>query len=215
MESHGFDLLIVILAIGIFFNGYRKGFIRYISSLVAFILSLVVANAVSPAVVTYVEENTPLETIIENGLADPLNQIMEQTSQESEFLKLFPESIASRYVETANGVTHRLVSYSTTYIAAVVVKWIVFIVLMAFTTAVCKLLFISLDGIAKVPVINTVNRIGGGIAAIGEKIVFLWIIDGFLIMFSKVETIQRIITVMRSNTILNWLYNINPIAKLL
>lgn len=199
-----YDLIIVVLLLFFLWRGYTKGFVLTLCSLLAVFVALIgasflsnilaepAAKAIEPIVTRSIHDTltsyyqrapevgaSSLDE--DNWLAQlPLDEVLEPL-RESKFFKNYVEA----FQQTADDRTTEIVTHAVQALAHFVAVQIARIVIFAaaFFAVLIAWFFIShtLDLVAKLPVLSTVNAWGGG--AVG-------LVKGALIVYIAVRLLQ-------------------------
>ncbi|BFL48743.1 CvpA family protein [Lactonifactor longoviformis] len=221
-------LSIVVLAFLIFtiINGFRRGLIRTVISMVSVVLAVILASFISPHVSEFLEEQTPVydkiqeicETQMENYVTggEEIDGDGEKQSSIIEELPL-PESLKNSLLlnNTAEGYSQLVVGtfgeYLSVYIAHMLVKGIAAVLAFILAIILIRLLSFALESVAQLPVLSSINRVGGGLAGAVQGILIVWIF--FLIItilcnfdFAWCREMHQLI---QEDTFLNFWYNNN------
>lgn len=177
-------------------NGYRRGFVRQVVSIFFVFFSLALVWFVNPYVNEFLKENTPVYTMIEEGCQ---NLVKEKTSQigaidgieQKNLIEELPvPEVIKNMIEKDNTVeTYKLLAvrnfgeYVSNYLAVTLMNGLSFIISYLLVTIVIRTIAYALDLIAKLPIINGVNRLAGALLGGAEGVIFIWIV---LLMFTLV-----------------------------
>ncbi|MDD7371651.1 MAG: CvpA family protein [Firmicutes bacterium] len=191
-------LSIVILAVFAFciLNGFRRGFIRTIAATVSVFVSMVFVYAVNPYVSEFIENETGIYEAIEekcSGFIDTGMEQMEETIPEN-----LKQVLVEQYGEAiASAAAHMIVNSLS------------FLLTYLIVSVVIQILVSVLDGIFKLPVLNTANRIAGGAAGFVQALFFIWIF--FLIVFLLLNTKigKQAVELIQENFFTKKLYDTN------
>ena len=206
---------IALLAILAFFlwRGYRKGFVLTLCSLLAIFVALIgasflsnalaepVAKAVEPVVerriqaaLTEAIRNTEF-VAVDGGVAEtpeelPLNAVVEQL-KESKVFQGFADSFQKAVDTGVTKVATHAAQALAHFVAVQIARMVIFVI--AFFAVLIAWFFLShaLDLVAKLPVLNSVNRWGGGAAGLvkGALVLFIaaWLLKDSYIPSEAVE----------------------------
>jgi len=83
------------------FDGYRKGFMRTVFSLVSWILVLVVINYATPMVTDFLMEETSIAETVSGALEEKINEVIAESGIEG-FEENLPEELKAA-LSGANG----------------------------------------------------------------------------------------------------------------
>ncbi len=203
-----YDLAIAAILILFTWLGFRKGFVLTLCSLLAVFVALIgasvlsnalaepVAKAIEPAVtssihdtVTSYYQRAPEEGASSQDEADwlaqlPLDELMEPM-RGSKFFQgfagAFQQAVDAGVTEAAAHAAQALAHF----VAVQIARNVIFILAFAAVLIAWYLISHTLDLVARLPVLNSLNRWGGGAAGLckGAVIVFIavWLLrDGFL-----------------------------------
>ncbi len=189
------DLIIIaFFALSIYW-GYKRGLVNVITSLVAFILAIILTLIIYKPISNFLQSNTPLGQTIEQKLSSTLNEtslvngelLSKNTSNlpssAIDFInKRAEEAISSGQEYVVNAVSSSLTGYIIKLIAA----FIAFILVRAFLV-LFKAIF---QLVAELPIISQIDKLGG-------------IVYGFLRALISIYVLLIIITIVGS-FIHNW-----------
>ena len=113
--------------------------------------------------------------------------------------------------EIQKEVNHRVAIYLT----GIVINSGTFILVYFLLSAGLFILSRVLNIISKLPVLNELNRMGGGIVGLFQGLVIVWLIFTFMIVFIDKPFIQEGMRQIEENILLKLLYESNIIAKLI
>lgn len=100
-------------------------------------------------------------------------------------------------------------------LADIVLTTIVYIVIMVVVSIVLRVIVTATGLIRRLPVIKQADKLGGVIVGLVEGLVVVWIFFTIVTAISGTQTASNILVQIHSNTILESLYNCNPITRLL
>lgn len=113
--------------------------------------------------------------------------------------------------EIQKEVNHRVAIYLT----GIVINSGTFILVYFLLSAGLFILSRVLNIISKLPVLNELNRMGGGIVGLFQGLVIVWLIFTFMIVFIDKPFIQEGMRQIEENILLKLLYESNIIAKII
>lgn len=231
------NILLVVtigICIGCMIYGYIKGFIKIVISLVAVMATAILVATFTPTVTELIVEYTPLNEAIELKFQSAMfgDDIYLSDSSTGEDLSLIeqisliegadiPDFLKEAALDNNNDEIYEQLGVSTfseyigRYLAGWVINVIAYIVTFLIVWAVVNLLVFSLDVVAGLPVLHGINRAVGTVLGLGFALVIVWI--GFLgisLMYSS-EIGQMCYAWIDESTLLTYLYNVNPILKML
>ena len=208
-----FDLAILAILALFFWRGYARGLVLTLCSLLAVFVALIgasflsnalaepVAKAIEPIVASQIHdtvtsyyqrspaENTSAEE--EDWLAQlPLEELLEPL-KESKFLQGFAETFQKAVDDKAADIVTHAAQALAHFVAVQIARIVIFAI--AFFAVLIAWFFFShtLDLVAKLPVLSTVNAWGGGAVGLvkGALIVYIavWLLRGSYIPPAAIE----------------------------
>lgn len=208
-----YDVMIAAVLLFFLWRGYVKGFVLTLCSLLAVFVALIgasilsnalaepAAKAVEPIVQQHIQEALT-EAIkstefvsVDGGVAEipdelPLNAVIDQL-KESELYQGFADAFQKAVDSGVAEVTANAAQSLAHFVAVQIARLVIFAI--AFIAVLIAWFFIShtLDLVAKLPVLSTVNAWGGGAVGLikGALIVFIavWLLRGSYIPSEAVE----------------------------
>ena len=230
-------IIIAVIIAGFTLYGLKKGLVHIVVGLLGIAVALIGAMILTGPVSTFVDENTGLHATIKQEMVgyiqkqiDQAKDIASKNTQKSvEKLQMddikkvldqftIPEEVKKTITETKASVSE--IGTETAEIAAEkmtvsVIKGIVFIVLFIVLMIAITVLKVALNITAKLPLINKVNKLAGGIAGFAEGILVVWVLFTIVMAMSSQGWAQDILGQIGTNKLLLWLYSVNPIILLL
>lgn len=236
---------IFIFLILMFVVGYSRGFIRIAFSILAMIISVFLVNLLEPVVVNAIEktdvyqsiyksvENSVNGTIVEKMTGkekeaysnQQINEFLNTKLDQQQMQKLYnsiqlPNMVKQQIEKVQNtqaksGTVSLLSSQLAAAITNMVLHVVVFIVLFVIINAILRLIISLLDIVSRLPIINMINRAGGGVLGLAEGVLILWV--AFLIVDLVASSGQNaaLLQTIKNNQILNWIYEKNLLTSLL
>lgn len=218
-------LLIVILVIllGNAIIGMKVGFIKTAFSLISLILALILTIWVSPVVKDYLKGNekifNSISTKIEKML--PFEEEVETAEEQStqiEKLSL-PQSIKNSLMEN-NTVEnykalaiHSFKEYVSNYLTGIVINALSFIIAFLVILIILWIIFIALNLISKLPLLNQVNKTAGLLAGLIHGLILVWLFFILLTVFQSTGFGQKAMEMVSESEILSIIYNNNFLLR--
>lgn len=197
-------ILIVIMALGIYL-GYRKGFITTLFSMIGLLLAVILALISYKTVVNIVIEKT--------GIYDKVYSYIETKVDNSQSSINMPDAL-EEYLDAdvivnqaqssiANKVTNFVINIGT-LIILIIVFYVIIIIIR-----------ILLDNVAKLPIFNLFNKLGGAILGGVKTYVMILIIFTIINLIGVVGKGQTIIKMVDNSVIAKKIYYSNPVSKMI
>ena len=217
-------LLYVVLSIG---NGYRKGLVKMIVSVVALFVVIVISRNLAPRVEEYLQQRTTLYEQIQEKTDVYVDEMLEEKfkngllsiSDQAYAIEQLPLPKYIRAALTKNNVEQvyqvlgvsAFEDYISGVLAKVAVSAIAFVLSFAVAGIGVLILTQLIEGIFKLPGLSWLNRLGG--AAVGglKALIVLWVLCLVVTAAAGTKTGQQILGMIRESQILSAIYNHNYI----
>ena len=189
----------IILLILYAFNGMRRGLIRTVFSTVTIVVAIILASNLSPQVSRAFQETAWFDTLngqVEASLMGTSDMPDEPgVAEQTEIIQQLPlpESIKSSLLENNNTQIYDALgisafkSYVANYITCLIVNALAYLLVFIAAVIILKILAACLDIISHLPVLHTMNRLGGFLLGLLNGFVILWIICIAASIFSSTE----------------------------
>lgn len=219
-----FAVVIIILA-GFTLHGYIKGLVRVVFSLVSIFLTIVFVTWMTPYVSDFLEK-TPVyhniqEKCVESIQGKTQTQIEQETDNQTpltiagiEIPKEWQELLSHK---TADGILEQSGIYEEIgdYVAGIIINIIACILTFIIVFLVLRILINILDLVAKLPVLNGINHLGGTIAGALEGVIVTWILFFVITLCQSSELCQGLLQDINQNSFLKILYENNLVEYIL
>ena len=216
-----FTILILFMA-----SGWYKGLIRSAFDIVSTFIAIYLTYAFLPPVVRFFRFC---------GVYDGLKQMLEQSinlqgaadgavhALQTEFINSLPQSpfILGHIQANNNPEAYSVLNVSTLsgyiagYFANMAVNLIAFIVLFIIIRALLALAVSIIDTLARLPIINLINRIGGLAFGLVSGLLFVWSVLCVMTFFFLNKDNADLFSKIDSGALTGLLYNNNPIMNIL
>ena len=134
-----------------------------------------------------------------------------------------PDSLKNRLLldNTAEGYSQLVVGtfgeYLSVYIAHMLVKGIASLLSFALAMMAIRLLAFALESVAQLPVLSSINRVGGGLAGAVQGILIIWLcflVITILCSFNM-PWCQELYKLIQEDAFLTFWYNNNVLLRLM
>lgn len=179
-----YDGIILLVLVWCALRGYRRGLILTVSSLVVLLCAIFGANILSTALTPTVSPIVApkIEVFLEEQLASHLDgdtdatieSLLEGTQLEA-LLPYVDEDVLAQVGTNAEALATEVLSTVAEALAYGVVQVILWIVAFVVISAVLNIVARTLDLVAKLPVLNTLNTLGGLVAGFVKGAIVLYI----------------------------------------
>ena len=220
----GIAVLVLIAAACV--SGFRKGFVKEIVSIFFMLLSFLLVWLINPYVNTFIREYTPVYKVVEENFQDLVEKQIgdkksigkDEQEQLMENLNL-PDILKNKLIENNTVETYQYLAvqtfadYVSDSLAVMVVNGVSFLISYILSVIVIRLLGIILDILSKLPVINGINKIAGGVVGGAKCVIFIWIALLVLTLLCNTEVGKAGMDLVQKDTVLNWLYEQDVFVK--
>lgn len=200
--------VVVILALSGLY-GYKRGLVHIVLSMVAMLVTFVLAGILTVPVSAMIKSATPLYDTIEKSVSELVAENdVSTTSLESLGL---PEQIEEKILEGAGEAIGNFNEYLVTTISDMLLKALTFFVLIIVIYIIVRIVIFVCDFISKLPLINSINKTGGLVVGIVQGLLFIWIACLIVTAFGNKAWAQEVFAQINANPLLTFIYNNNPI----
>lgn len=219
-------LLIVVAVVigGCGYAGYRKGLVKVLFSLLAAVVSLVLVSIVSPFVANFLQEKTQLPSYVKeksSAMVAEWNESREVETQEHRFAVIdsyeVPDFLKSYFKteHTTEMMELEFNDYISNKIVDLVMSAASFVISFALITLALYLLATILNAIMKLPVLHSLNRMGGLVAGLAEGLLAVWVFFLVITLLCSTEFGKECMYRIGNGKVLSFLYNANPLMRFL
>lgn len=204
-----------------FFVGWAQGLFKVLVSVAGLIASIIIATYVAPNISGYLEEHTTIDDNIAIYIAKELHfsDDGEETSRgvQVEVINELPvsETLKSNILNNNNSEMYSALDATGVYdyiaksMAVVILNAAVFLVLLL----VCRVFFATLgkatDGLSKLPIVRSIDKIGGGLLGGMRGLFFIWLFFLLLSITSTSAISQEMIASISQFPLFKLLYDNN------
>lgn len=203
--------------------GHYRGFVRQAVSMFALVATFAIVNLGMPKACTFLKDNTPIVSMIEDGVKTTLMpediQISAQQRQTIEEMQL-PDTLKDLLIENNNsriyealGVT-KFQEYIGSYIANTILNVVAYVVMLFVVYLLIKVVVSWLDIVTRLPILSGMNKIAGAILGGTQGLAFFWIVSLLLTAFATTAWGSFLLTQIEASTWLSILYHINPVSRI-
>ena len=206
---------------GMILYGHYKGFIRMSVSAAALITALLIVRGVTPRAADFIRTNTGICAAFEESIISALD--LGETADQAgpsgqrmiiEALEL-PKQLKDALLENNNNEVYRVLGvevfsrYIAKYLSNSVLNMMIFLILFVIVFTGIKILTVWLDLVARLPVLNGINKIAGGVLGGMEGILYLWVACLFITALSATSIGRLLLLQIESSAWLSFLYERN------
>lgn len=213
-------LLIIVLFIGLsIVEGCRKGFIKTVFSIFAMAIALIVASVGAPMLSHQLVKNDVVYQAIDKRVADTLdiNSKVSGAAEQSAYIDELPlpQSIKNQINANNSSEIKSLLNvsnfsgYVSGYITCMILNAISYLIIFLITLVVVRILANLLDIISRLPVLHSINKIGGAFVGALKGMIIVWLFFVVVTMFSGSDFGQSMFAMINDSVVLSYIYNNN------
>lgn len=203
-------------------DGYRRGFIKEVVSVVLVLLSVVVVWLINPYVNTFIRENTSVYEKIQDVSGSFVESLMDGETvvdgdQQNELISgmNLPGLLQNGIADNNTAAVYQSLAvntfgeYVSRYLANIAVNCLSFFVSYILASVLIHVFAYALDLLARLPVLRGINKMAGALVGGGKCIIFIWVAMLVLTILCNTEIGQEGLRLIRGDTVLNFLYDKN------
>lgn len=218
-------ITVVILLAAVIIGGAR-GFIKTFFAAFSVVIAIFLAVQLGPYV-GKVLQHTPVYTYVFDSIEDKLEEKAEENtarvSQQIEEINTYPlpQSLKDALVENNNNQIYEALGvqafnqYVAAYMACLIINAISFLVVLLLAFIILKIVAASLDLISKLPVLHSINVLGGIVFGAVHGMIIIWVLCIVVTIFAWTGPGQWVSGQISSNGLLSWVYNNNYLLSTL
>lgn len=216
----------ICIVIGVLFliclvSGWARGLFKVLLSVAGMIASIIIATYIAPSVSGYLEEHTKIDDNIAAYISEELSfsDSEEETSKgvQVEVINDLPisETLKANILDNNNSEMYAALGATGVYdyiaksMAVVILNGMVFLVLVVVTQVFFSTLGKAAEGLTKLPIIRSIDKIGGGLLGAMQGLILIWILFLLLSITSTSEISQEMIKAINQISFLKLLYDNN------
>lgn len=193
------DILVVLLVVLGAFSGHKKGLVGILVGFAALILSIVLA---------FMFQSVVADAIYDTGLGQSVAGIAKNNMQD--MMKNGENVDKSIYGKVlSNAVTDDNLTVASENISRFVMKGLSFIAIFLIVRIICYILQMILNVVFNLPILSTVNGIGGIVVGGLSVLIKIWIVLALISFVSPLPMFDSIVSYIDKTFLVKLLYNNN------
>ena len=205
-------------------KGMKQGLVLTICSFVTLFLAVMITQTVTPQVSSAIRENENIVSVmsekVEAVLFNNNDKSDSKMDNEKQIEKLsIPKVLKKGLTENDNKSKYEEIGaanfqeYASTYIAYSIINSITYIVVFILILSLLKVITHALNLLTKLPVIHTLNKLGGLGVGVLEGLIIVWIGFVALTMFCSTDLGTQVLKQIEKSVWLSYLYDNNLILN--
>ncbi len=212
--EYGLIIGVIVFLVLVGLYGYARGMVNILLSMVAMIVTVILATALTIPVGSAVKAATPVydkmyetinTTVSENNVVD---------TKSLANLNL-PKQIKDKIEKEGDKVVEDFEGYVSEQITDTAFNATIFLVLFIIIYVIVKIVIHILDFVAKLPLLKEINKIGGFALGLVVGFIILWAACLVVTACSGKPWAQEIFAQINDNAFLGFIYNNNLIVWLI
>lgn len=200
--------VIVILALSALY-GYKRGFVHIVLSMVAMLVTFILAGLLTVPVSAMIKSATPLYDHIEKSVSE---LVAENNVDINSISNLgLPKNIEEKIMEGAGEALGNFNEYIVDTLSDMLLKTLTFFGLIIVIYIIVRIVIVICDFISKLPVLNSINKTGGLVVGLVQGLLVVWIACLVVTAFSDKAWAQEVFRQINGNPLLTFIYDNNPI----
>ncbi|WP_105619931.1 CvpA family protein [Vallitalea okinawensis] len=228
LESYFVNWLDILVVAIIGFNAivaYNRGFIITVFRFTNLILAIILTRIIYPTVSEFIMMYTKFYEFLIGNIKEALNlenlnislNINEEIQKINE-LEL-PHFIEQALLENNNYEAYNILGvegfgdYIAGYLATISINIISMIVVFIAVSILLRLIINVFDLIAKLPLLNSINKLAGLAVGLAFGLIIVWIGDIVITLFYTSASFEGLVSTLEDSGIALWLYQNNLLAN--
>ena len=182
------DIIIIAFMVLSAYFGYKKGFVKTVSKLISFVVSIILAKNLHPVISGYIR-NSFIGDFINSKITDKAESIINESA---------PSFIQNAGHSKVNEITDMIVTVVT----------IIFIIIITFIAV--YFLIKAIDLVSRLPVISWINRLAGLVAGFFWGVLLVYTMLALIAVVSPdvswMEDSSVAIIMFKDNYLMNMIY---------
>ncbi len=218
------DLIIIGIVLLCIIFGYKRGLVEVAFNLISFIIAIVLSLLLYQPITNYIIDNTNFDESIKEVIVNHMNpKDIKETTEEIEESKSENENlpdIVTNYIEktiseVANSAKTNAVEIVANNLSITAIKIITLILLFFAIRLILYLLKFITNIIAKLPVINSINKLGGIVYGVIEGLFIIYLILAIAMAISTMTGNTEILTYINGSMLGKMMFNNNILLKII
>ncbi|MEY8390994.1 CvpA family protein [Lachnospiraceae bacterium] len=224
-------LFVIVLAVlaGFGLHGYLRGMVRVLFSLAAIFLTVGLATALTPVTAEFLKERTPLYHTIQEKCTDYIQEFAVHKEESSDVLsgeteilgQKLPRELQDILQDGVTDATGELLENTGIYerlgefAAEQILQRAAWILSFSIIFVAMVILVRVLDLVAKLPVLNSINHIGGLAIGLVQGVIVIWILFLLVALCQGSDWGREMLETIQGNDFLRLFYDNNIIEQFL
>ena len=212
-------ILVLLFLAAYVIRGYHNGFIKTVFSICAVFIAIIVASLGRETLGGILQDNETIYKAVNNKVIESMQIETEakSVSEQTKFINSLPvpKRLKEALEENNNKKVYELMDtskfgdYVSRYITIMILNTIAFVILFVVTLILVRVLANVFDIISRLPVLNSINKIGGIGLGLVHGFVVLWLLCVVLTISSGTGFGEMCFKAINESAFLSFIYNNN------
>ena len=206
-------------------DGLFRGFIKKSVAAVSLVVTLVLVTYLTPHITTFIQDYTSLHESLQEKCSEVFfNEEYNQDVKTDQVMMIenmnLPENIKELLLENNNNEAYGILEvtgfheYIGAYLANAIINTMAYLICFVVIWTILRAILLALDVVAKLPVLNGINRLAGGILGLAMGVTIVWVVFLLVTVLCNGDFGRSFFALICENPFLLFLYNQNVIMKI-
>jgi hypothetical protein len=208
-------------------RGYKRGFFKGVASTMGIVLAVFLTGLIYPYInimlCDYTGIDETVKATIEKKLDIEDNVASMTRNQEMQFIDnlMLPDTVKTQLLENSNADTYIEIGakdfkdFIVLYLSSIVMKGISYLITYIIIKTIIIIILALSDILNYIPIVNGINKVGGGAFGFCQGILVIWIFMGLVTVFSVFSWASSLMQMIDESIILSAIYKNNIFLKIL
>ena len=197
-------IVLALIALGAF-SGHKKGLVGILVSFAGLILSIILAFAFQSVVA---------EALCNSGIGDTVTKMIEGNMEKMiDNGENIEDSLYAKIL--SSNITNDKVNQAAKNLTMFIMKGLSFIVIFLAVYIICYILQMVLNLVFNLPILSSINGIGGTIVGGLSVLIKIWIVLAILSFISPLPMFSSIMNYIDKTVVTKFLYNTNFVVSII
>ena len=220
------SICIVLVCILTALNGYRRGFAKTVVSMISFMVIILLVAILNPLISNLVYNHTNIDEKTKEYCLELFQDEGVEDAGRNDQVALIqnlpiPSALKDDMQENNNNVVYSMLEsggfkeYIASYMARLFLRMITFVVSILVAVILAKLIGLVVNGVAHMPGLSLINRLGGFAVGAGKGVFVVWICFLLITLLSGTAFGAYLHGQIEADMLACFLYENNPLVLLL
>ncbi len=223
----------LLIVLGVFIilmiiQGFRKGMVRTAISMFSLVIIVFATGWLNPYISDYIRENTNWQEEIREKCAQGIFSMLEEeeglsAGGQANFIEELPLPAAMRdkLVENNNSAVYQQLAvgsfsdYLAGYLAYGIINGIAYLISFLIVTMIMKLILYAVDLLTELPVIGTLNHLGGMVLGAVQGILWIWVFFLAVALLCNTSVGAYLYDLIQHDVVLSKVYDSNVLLSII